>query len=52
MLVDGTTYQQICSSLLLSPNTVKTHARHVYGKLGVHTREEAVELAREKGAGR
>ena len=52
MLVDGNTYQQICSSLLLSPNTVKTHARHTYGKLGVHTREEAVELARAAGEGR
>lgn len=45
MLVEGRTYQQICQTLLLSPNTVKTHARHVYGKLGVHTRAEAVELA-------
>lgn len=45
MLAEGRSYQELCSSLFLSQNTVKTHARHAYGKLGVHTREEAMELA-------
>lgn len=49
LLVGGHTYQEVCSGLLLSPNTVKTHARHAYGKLGVHTREEATSSAREEG---
>lgn len=49
MLVAGDTYQQMCQALLLSPNTVKTHARHLYGKLGVHTRAEAVALVERAG---
>ena len=32
--------------LQLSTNTVKTHTRAVYRKLGVHSRTEAVEAAR------
>lgn len=44
LLVEGKTYQQMSSELLLSANTVKTHARHMYAKLGVHTREEALAL--------
>ena len=27
-------------------NTVRTHVRHIYEKLGAHSRTEAVELAR------
>jgi LuxR family maltose regulon positive regulatory protein len=30
-------------------NTVKTHLRHLYDKLGVHRRHEAVEQARSLG---
>jgi len=30
-------------------NTVKTHLRHVYDKLGVHRRHDAVEQARALG---
>jgi LuxR family transcriptional regulator, maltose regulon positive regulatory protein len=35
--------------LYLSVNTVKTHMRHVYDKLGAHRRHEAVEQARALG---
>jgi LuxR family maltose regulon positive regulatory protein len=41
--------QQIAGELYLSFNTVKTHTRAVYRKLGVHTRAEAVQLGREQG---
>ena len=34
------------NELYVSVNTVKAHARHVYAKLGAHTRGEAVERAR------
>ena len=48
LLVLNQSYQQVCQALLLSMGTVKTHVRHIYGKLDVHSREEAVELARRK----
>jgi LuxR family transcriptional regulator, maltose regulon positive regulatory protein len=37
------------SPLNLSVNTIKTHMRHLYDKLGVHRRHEAVEHARALG---
>jgi len=40
---------EIASELILSVYTVKTHTRHIYAKLGVHRRTEAVERARELG---
>jgi LuxR family maltose regulon positive regulatory protein len=40
---------EIADQLYLSVNTVKTHMRHVYDKLGVHRRHEAVERARSLG---
>ena len=33
----------------LSVNTVKTHMRRIYAKVGAHTRSEAVQGARELG---
>ena len=38
---------QIARELYLSANTVKTHRRAIYRKLGVSTRQEAIERARE-----
>ena len=40
---------EIAAELSLSVNTVRTHMRHVYEKLGAHSRFEAVELARAHG---
>ena len=40
---------EISRELFLSVNTVKTHTRHIYAKLGAHNRTEAVERARELG---
>jgi LuxR family transcriptional regulator, maltose regulon positive regulatory protein len=40
---------EIADQLYLSVNTVKTHMRHLYDKLGVHRRHEAVEQARAVG---
>jgi LuxR family maltose regulon positive regulatory protein len=41
---------EIADQLYLSVNTVKTHMRHVYDKLGVHRRRhEAVDQARALG---
>lgn len=40
---------EIAAELSLSVNTVRTHLRHVYEKLGAHSRSEAVEPARSHG---
>jgi LuxR family transcriptional regulator, maltose regulon positive regulatory protein len=43
------TVNEIANELFLSVNTVSTHKRHLYAKLGVHTRHEAVDRARALG---
>ncbi len=40
---------EIADQTYLSANTVKTHMRHLYGKLGAHSRGKAVERARALG---
>jgi LuxR family maltose regulon positive regulatory protein len=43
------TAQEIASELSVSVHTVTTHMRHLYAKLGVHRRRQAVEYARALG---
>jgi LuxR family maltose regulon positive regulatory protein len=40
---------EIADNLLISTNTVKTHIRGVYRKLGVRSRKDAVAAARKRG---
>jgi LuxR family transcriptional regulator, maltose regulon positive regulatory protein len=40
---------EVARELYVSPNTVKTHIRNLYAKLGAHRRAEAVESARALG---
>jgi LuxR family transcriptional regulator, maltose regulon positive regulatory protein len=43
------TNAEIAEQMFLSPNTIKVHLRHLYGKLGVTNRRAAVQRARELG---
>jgi LuxR family maltose regulon positive regulatory protein len=43
------TTEEIAESLFVSVNTVKTHLRGIYRKLGVSHRRDAVVVARERG---
>ena len=40
---------EIACELILPVHTVKTHTRHIYAKLGVHRRSDAVDRARALG---
>jgi LuxR family maltose regulon positive regulatory protein len=44
-LLPTTTYAQMAAGLYISYNTVKTHMRSIYQKLGVSSRSEAIERA-------
>jgi DNA-binding NarL/FixJ family response regulator len=41
-LASGAASAEIARSLKMSPNTVRTHVQNVLGKLGVHSKLEAV----------
>ena len=48
-MVDGGGRELIASPLCLSPNTIRTHAQNVLGKLGVHSVVEAVAVGMRCG---
>jgi LuxR family maltose regulon positive regulatory protein len=48
-LTTGLTHAQIAAELFVSENTLKSHCRNLYRKLGVHSREEVVRIARVRG---
>ena len=44
-LLPTSTYLQMAATLYISRNTVKTHLRSIYHKLGVASRSEAIQRA-------
>jgi LuxR family maltose regulon positive regulatory protein len=49
LLSEGLSNREIGQRLFISLPTVKSHTRNIYGKLGVHSREQAVVQARALG---
>lgn len=48
-LVEGMSYKQIADALCVSIDTVRTHLRHVYRKMQVHSAGEAISRAIKSG---
>jgi DNA-binding CsgD family transcriptional regulator len=48
----GRSSAHIGKTLMLSPNTVRAHVRSIYSKLGVHTRQELIDLFDEEAEAR
>jgi LuxR family maltose regulon positive regulatory protein len=49
LLAAGRSNPEIARTLYVEVNTVKTHVKSLYGKLGVHSRVQAVQRAQELG---
>ena len=45
LLIDGLGQREVAERLVLSPRTVGTHIEHIFLKLGVHSRAQAVAVA-------
>ena len=51
LIAKGRSDARIAEALSLSRNTVRNHVARLYGKIGAHSRAEAVVWARERGHG-
>jgi len=49
LMADGRSNKEIAQSLILALSTIKMHIKHIYGKLGVKNRVQAVAQARILG---
>ncbi len=49
LIAKGGSYAKVAEALGLSVGTVQTHVKHIYGKLSVHSRGEAVYEAHRRG---
>jgi LuxR family maltose regulon positive regulatory protein len=47
LMSGGLKHREVADQLVISLNTVRHHARNIYGKLGVHSRTQAIAKARE-----
>ena len=49
LIAEGLSNREVAQRLFISPRTVKRHTSNIYGKLGVHSRTQAVARARLVG---
>jgi two-component system NarL family response regulator len=49
LLADGKANKEIANDLSISERTVKTHLGHLFEKLGVNSRTEAIRVATRRG---
>lgn len=49
LIARGLTTQEIADEIGISPNTVKSHSRSLFGKLAAHNRVQALAVAQERG---
>ena len=47
LIAEGLSNQEIAEQLVVAVQTVKKHINHLYGKLGVHSRTQALIRAQE-----
>ena len=47
LLIEGLSNQQIAKQLYISPNTVKTHIKNIYAKVGVNNRLQLFSLLKQ-----
>jgi DNA-binding CsgD family transcriptional regulator len=50
-LTSGKPTRETAAALFLSPKTVEYHLRHIYQRLGIHSREELAERLGRHGDG-
>ena len=50
LLVKGYGTARMEEALVISRNTVKTHVRHIYAKLGCHSQQELIDLAEKSSS--
>ena len=46
LICDGRTNDEIAAILVVSPDTVRSHLKAIFGRLNVHSRDEAAAAAR------
>ena len=48
LLAQGRSIPYIRDELIISRETAATHAKHIYAKLGVHSRQELIDLVQKR----
>lgn len=49
LFTEGRTYNEISDSMGISPHTVHSHVKKIYGKLHINSRKQALRLALDRG---